>query len=278
MALSGDGGDELFAGYDRYRALWLSRMFQRALPLDRIPGISLVQRLPDSSAQQSIIRRGKRFLEAMGQDTARRYMNWLQIFPESLRAELYNSDFVSQLPGDDPFEFLSRAWTRSGHRDIVTKASLADLETYLPCDLLTKVDIASMAHGLEVRQPMLDYRVVELAASLPVSLKFRGRRGKLILRDAFGSLVPETVWTRKKMGFGVPIGGWFRGPLKEMVHDLLLSEDTRIQQFFRRETMARLVDEHESMKQNHAYRLWNLLVLEKWLRRWHQSPNLKADR
>jgi len=268
VALSGDGGDELFAGYDRYRALWLSRLMQRALPLHRMPGISLIQRLPDSSRQRSILRRGKRFLEALGQDTARRYLNWLQIFPESLRAELYNKDFVERLPGDDPFEFLKRAWVRSGNRDVVTKASLADLETYLPCDLLTKVDIASMAHGLEVRQPLLDYRVVELAASLPVKMKFRGQKGKLILREAFGDLVPKTVWTRQKMGFGVPIAGWFRGPLKEMVHDLLLSDSSRINEFFRQDVVHRLVTEHESMKQNHAYRLWNLLVLEKWMRRW----------
>ncbi len=268
VALSGDGGDELFAGYDRYRALWLSRLMQRALPLHRMPGISLIQRLPDSSRQRSIVRRGKRFLEALGQDMARCYLNWLQIFPESLRAELYNQDFVERLPGDDPFEFLKRAWVRSGNRDVVTKASLADLETYLPCDLLNKVDIASMAHGLEVRQPLLDYRVVELAAALPVKMKFRGKKGKLILRAAFGDLVPQTVWTRQKMGFGVPIAGWFRGPLKEMVHDLLLSDSSRINEFFRQEVVHRLVTDHESMKQNHAYRLWNLLVLEKWMRRW----------
>jgi len=268
VALSGDGGDELFAGYDRYRALWLSRLMQRAFPLKYVPGISLIQRLPDSSAQRSLIRRGKRFFEALGQEPARRYLNWLQIFPESLRAELYNEEFMKQLPGDDPFEFLKQAWVRSGNRDIVTKASMADLETYLPCDLLTKVDIASMAHGLEVRQPMLDYRVVELAASLPVKMKFRGQRGKLILREAFGDHVPPQVWTRRKMGFGVPISGWFRGPLKPMVHDLLLSPSSRISQFFRIQTVARLVQEHESLQHNHAYRLWNLLVLEKWLRRW----------
>jgi len=268
VALSGDGGDELFAGYDRYRALWLSRLIQRAIPVQLIPGMSMVQRLPDSSAQRSIIRRAKRFLEAMGQEPARRYMNWLQIFPESMRVQLYRESFIEQLSGDDPFEFLKRAWVRSGSRDIVTKASMADLETYLPCDLLMKVDIASMAHGLEVRQPMLDYRLVEFAASLPVNLKFRGRRGKLLLQETFGDLIPPTVWTRRKMGFGVPIGGWFRGPLRPMVHDLLLSPTSRIATFFRTDMIARLVTEHESMKHNHAYRLWNLLILEKWMRRW----------
>ncbi len=268
VALSGDGGDELFAGYERYRALWLSRMIQKTFPLHHIPGISLIQRLPDSSKQRSVIRRGKRFLESFGQSPARRYLSWIQIFPESLRAGLYNEDFVKRLPGDDPFDFLQRAWDRSGDRDVVTKASLADLETYLPCDLMTKVDIASMAHGLEVRAPMLDYRLVELAASLPANMKFRGGRGKLILKDAFQKLIPSTVWTRRKMGFGVPIAGWFRGQLNPMLHDLLLSPDARIHEFFKPESLKTLVTEHESMHHNHCYRLWNLLMLEKWLRTW----------
>jgi asparagine synthase (glutamine-hydrolysing) len=268
VALSGDGGDELFAGYERYRALWLSRLIQAAVPLHRLPGISLIQRIPESSRQRSIVRRGKRFLESFGQSPARRYLTWIQIFPEPLRASLYNDDFVKRLPGDDPFEFLQRAWDRSGKRDIVTKASLADLETYLPCDLMTKVDIASMAHGLEVRCPMLDYRLVELAASLPVGMKFRGGRGKLILREAFGDRLPTTVWTRRKMGFGVPIAGWFRGQLNPMLHDLLLAPGSRIHDFFQPSVLQQLISQHESMQQNHSYRLWNLLMLEKWLLTW----------
>ncbi len=268
VALSGDGGDELFAGYDRYRALWLSRMIQTSLPLHRLPGIALVQRLPDSSRQRSLIRRGKRFLESYGQEPARRYLSWIQIFPESLRAGLYRDEFVERLPGTDPFEFLQRAWERSGDRDVISKASLVDLETYLPCDLMTKVDIASMAHGLEVRSPMLDYRLVELAASLPVGLKFRGGRGKRILRDAFSDRIPSTVWTRRKMGFGVPIAGWFRGQLNPMLHDLLLAPGARIHDFFQLPALERLVTEHETMRHNHCYRLWSLLILEKWLRTW----------
>ncbi len=243
-------------------------MIQTTLPLHRLPGISLVQRLPDSSRQRSLIRRGKRFLESYGEEPARRYLSWLQIFPESLRAGLYRDEFVERLPGSDPFEFLQRAWERSGDRDVVTKASLADLETYLPCDLMTKVDIASMAHGLEVRSPMLDYRLVELAASLPVGLKFRGGRGKRILRDAFGERIPATVWTRPKMGFGVPIAGWLRGQLNPMLHDLLLAPGARIHEFFQLPALERLVSQHETMRHNHGYRLWNLLILEKWLRQW----------
>ena len=133
---------------------------------------------------------------------------------------------------------------------------------------MTKVDIASMAHGLEVRQPMLDYRLVEFAASLPVRHKFRHGRGKRILRAAFGELIPASIFTRPKMGFGIPIGGWFRGELKPMVHDTILAEDAKISRFFRRDTVASLVRAHESGEQNHGYRLWNLLILEVWLRRW----------
>ncbi len=268
VALSGDGGDELFAGYERYRALWLSRWLQRIFPIHKTPGIGLAQRLPDSDRQRSLVRRGKRFLEALGQPAARRYLNWLQIFPEHLRANLYSDEFVEQLPGEDPFEFLDSLWRRSPGRDVVTRASISDILSYLPCDLCNKVDIASMAHSLEVRQPLLDHRVVEFAASLPVKLKFRGRRGKLILQDAFGSMIPKSIFTRQKMGFGIPIGGWFRNELKPMVHDTLLADDARIAPYFRREAVEELVLSHENNQHNHGYRLWNLLILEKWLRRW----------
>jgi asparagine synthase (glutamine-hydrolysing) len=268
VALSGDGGDELFAGYERYQALWLSNRLQRLFPLHKLPGIGLLQRLPDSDRRRSPVRRLKRFLEALGQPAARRYLNWLQIFPESLRAGLYTDDFLASLPGEDPFEFLNSVWARSSGRDIVSRASISDILSYLPCDLCTKVDIASMAHGLEVRQPLLDYRVVEFAASLPVGLKFRGRRGKLLLRDAFGSMIPKSIFARKKMGFGIPIAGWFRHELKPMVHDTLLSDDARIHPYLRRQAVAELVRAHENSEQNHGYRLWSLLILEKWLRRW----------
>jgi asparagine synthase (glutamine-hydrolysing) len=224
--------------------------------------------MKDSDRRHSMVRRAKRFFEALGEPPARRYLNWLQIFPESLRAKLYTDDFVRSLPDADPFEFLDLNWRRSQGRDVVTRASTTDILTYLPCDLCTKVDIASMAHGLEVRQPFLDYRVVEFAASLPVSLKFRGRRGKLILQDSFGSRLPRSIFTRKKMGFGIPIAAWFRRELKSLVHDTLLVPDARINSYFRPEIVAELCRSHESSEQNHGYRLWNLLILETWLRRW----------
>jgi asparagine synthase (glutamine-hydrolysing) len=272
VALSGDGGDELFAGYDRYRALWLSGWFNRLIPAAPILGSRFVQGLPHSNRQRSFVRRLQRFGEALNQPAARQYMNWLQIFSERMRAELYRDDFVEQLPNEDPYEFFESAWKNVGDRNPISRASLADLVTYLPCDLLTKVDIASMAHGLECRQPFLDYRLVEFAAALPVSLKFRFGSGKRLLRKTFERVLPRQIWTRKKMGFGVPLGDWFKNELRDLTRERLLSHESRCHQFLRPEAIAVLVEQHMSGRINHCYRLWNLLILESWLRRW--SPSL----
>lgn len=268
VALSGDGGDELFAGYERYRALWMSVWFDRIIPAGPILGSRLVQGLRASNKQRSFVRRLQRFGEALNQPLARRYMNWIQIFSERMRAELYTAEFCEQLPDEDPFEFFEAAWNDVGNRDLVSKASLADLVTYLPCDLMNKVDIASMAHGLECRQPFLDYRIVEFAAKLPAKLKFRGNRGKLLLRDTFGPLLPRQIWTRKKMGFGVPLGSWFQNELRQLTESRLLGTDARCHQYFRPDSLKSMIDQHMTGRVNHCYRLWNLLVFESWLRKW----------
>ncbi len=144
-------------------------------------------------------------MEVLGQDTARRYMNWLQIFPESLRAELYEPSFVESLSGEDPFEFLHRAWVRSGDRDVVTKASAGGLGVdYLPCDLMTKVDIASIGTWIGSAYTHARLPTGRIRSIVPVSYKFKGSRGSVMLRNAFHDLLPSHVWTRKKNGFGVP--------------------------------------------------------------------------
>ncbi|MCO6457707.1 MAG: asparagine synthase (glutamine-hydrolyzing) [Pirellulaceae bacterium] len=268
VALTGDGGDELFCGYPRYRAVWLAGMLDRTGPLRWLLASRLWQALPASPRQKSLLRRIKRFSSALGQSPQRRYLDWICIFNEACRAELYRDEFLERLPGSDPIDFLSRGWASVGGRDAVTAASLADLRTYLPCDLMTKVDVASMAHGLECRQPFLDYRLVEWAAGLPRRLKFRRGQGKRILRRAFAERLPAEIWRRKKMGFGVPLDHWFRHELREMTRDTLLSDAARCHEYFRREAIERLVEQHERGQFDHAYRLWALLFLELWLRQW----------
>ena len=269
VALTGDGGDELFAGYPRYRAVWLGTWF------DRLPGPirwalahRYWQKLPASPRQKSVRRRLKRFTETLGQSPWCRYLGWIAIFNEARRAELYSEEFVETLPNADPLQFLTSAAARCPGRDPITATSLTDLVTYLPCDLMTKVDIASMAHGLECRQPFLDHRVVELAARMPVAHKFRRGTGKRILLKAFADLVPKEVVSRKKMGFGVPLDHWFRGPLANFARDVFSDSRTVGRGMFQTDVTNRLLEDHISGRFDHSYRLWSLLVLELWQREW----------
>lgn len=267
VALSGDGGDELFAGYPRYKAMaaatWIDRLGLR--PLAASP---LWQKLPGSMQRRGLSRRIKRFAAAMGMEPLRRYLDWVTIFNEQRRSELYTDDFVRQLNDSDPYHFLQRIAQHSQKRDPVTSVGLVDLQSYLPCDLMTKVDIASMAHSLECRQPFLDFRLVEWAASLPIHWKLRRGVGKRILRDAFGDLLPANIWTRRKMGFGVPIDHWFRHDLYDMARDLLLSDSARQLGFFRPSVVETMLEDHRAGRADYAYRLWALLMFELWRQRW----------
>ena len=269
VALSGDGGDELFGGYERYRALQLSEQLQRWLPVGWLSSSRWIKALPDSNARRSVLRRIRRFCEALGQSSPRRYINWIQIFGEQARINLYQDAFIEALPNRDPFSFLDQAWTKANpaQRDPMSCAMAADLQTYIPCDLMTKVDMASMRHSLEARQPFLDYTLVEWAMSLPLGLKMHRGKGKWLLRETFKNELPAEIWTRPKMGFGIPIAKWFRTSLKDLTIDALLASDAKCHQFFRPEAIRTLVDEHMQGRANQGYRLWNLLVLELWLRR-----------
>ena len=268
VALSGDGGDELFAGYERYHALELSQRYQRWLPTHTLLKSYLFQRLSQSTKQRSFFRRLRRFCEAADQPPALRYMNWLQIFGEQQRSELYQQNFLEQLNSQDPFDFIRKPWDQTGQRGLIDKASLTDLQTYLPCDLMTKVDIASMAHSLEARQPFLDFRLMELMIATPGESKMVGGKGKVLLQQAFGDMLPDAIWKRRKMGFGVPIGEWFRKQLKTKLEQTLLHPEARVYQFLNPASVEQLIQSHLSGKVNQAYRLWNLFVLELWLKRW----------
>jgi asparagine synthase (glutamine-hydrolysing) len=279
VALTGDAGDELFGGYDRYRALALTGLFDR-LPAGsrRVLGGPLAWALPASARAKTRLRAARRLIEGLGDPPVLRYLRWMTSFPEAERIGLYSASFLDALgaaaadaPDEaDPASVLTRAWDAAPRRDPVTRAMIADMLTYLPGDLLHKVDMASMAHSLECRGPFLDHRVVELALAMPLDRKLRLRRGrsKVVLKRAFADLLPPAIRTRPKMGFGVPIDRWFRGPLRDQLRGVLLDATASDRGLFRRARVERWIEEHEQGRRDHAYRLWALLVLELWFRRY----------
>jgi asparagine synthase (glutamine-hydrolysing) len=226
----------------------------------------LWQKIPTSTTQRSLGRRIKRFASALGQTPERQYFRWVGIFDADLRRELYTPEFARTLDGFDSAGFLLDAYAQCPDRDFVTRTTCADVHSYLPCDILAKVDIASMAYSVEARSPFLDHRVVELAARMPIELKFSPGQGKKILVETFQDLIPEPLRHRPKMGFGVPIDHWFRNELRTLLDETILSDRAKSRGFFRPEAVRRLVDEHVSGAWDHCYRLWNLVVFEQWQR------------
>lgn len=273
VALSGDGGDELFAGYDRYRAVELAARIDRIPYFLRAPLLLPIwQRLPSSIAQKSLMRRIKRFLSALGLSPERRYANWMSIFDDWRRPSLFSRDFTQALKNHDQASFLMNAFANCAESDLVQRTTCVDVETYLPCDILTKVDIASMAFSLEARSPFMDHRVVELAARIPREFKLRGGRGKQILVETFRDLLPESIQTRAKMGFGVPLDHWFRDELRGMLIDTLLDSRTLGRGYFDPAAIRKLVSEHTARQWDHSSRLWLLLVFELWHRKFIDGP------
>ncbi len=275
VALTGDAGDELFAGYDRYRAVALASW------LDRLPDASrgflggpVARALPASVKAKTRLRQVRRMLEGIGQGPDARYLRWVGMFDESARGSLYSDDFLDHLaraasryPAEaDPASVLARAFEVAPKRDPVTRATIVDLLTYLPGDLLVKVDLASMAHGLEARGPFLDHRVVELALAMPIrrKLRLRGGRSKVVLKEAFADLLPREIRNRPKMGFGVPLDRWFRGELKDELRAVLLDPRALNRGLFRPDAVEALVDDHVQGRRDNAYKLWALLMLELW--------------
>jgi asparagine synthase (glutamine-hydrolysing) len=279
VALTGDAGDELFGGYDRYRALGLTELFQR-LPVGprRLLGSTIVPVLSGPARPRSRLRKLRRLLEHISEPAVNRYLGWMTTFDEAGRIELYSEGHLDWLVATatserdqaeaDPAAILISAFRLASQRDPVTRAMVSDLVTYLPGDLLVKVDLASMAHSLECRGPFLDHRVVELAVAMPVYRKIRFRKGrsKVVLKQAFSDLLPASIKTRPKMGFGVPIGRWFRNELKAELKEVLLDPICLSRGIFRPAVITRLIDEHIRQEREHSHRLWALLMLELWFR------------
>ena len=262
VALNGDGGDESFAGYERYLGQqWAER-------LNTVPGVTgaahtLSQMIPESLPQKSRLRSAKRFLSVAAAPMAARYMHWVGYFGVAAKPQLYSQEFLEELNGARD-GWLGGLFREVETLDPVDAAMAVDVQSYLPFDLLVKVDITSMANGLEARSPFLDHEVMEFAARLPVSLKLRGGQLKYLLKRTFADLLPIENVRRRKMGFGVPLCAWFRGELRAMATDTLLSTRALQRGYFQRTTVERLLQEHLSATADHSFCLWNLLMLELW--------------
>ena len=260
VALSGDGGDELFGGYDRYRAMGFDRHL-RKLPrrLRRtLAGIApghLAAAHPKSARAQV-----SRFLKTVDQPAPKRYASYLRLFDDLEISEL--SDGRLPLDSDD---FEPSFASLSQDLNAIQAALAIDRVTYLPDDLLTKLDRASMLHALEVRSPFMDHELVQFAAGLTANQLLKGGP-KRMLREAFAQELPAWVFKRKKMGFAVPIGQWFRDELRSMLRDHLFAADSFASHRFNRTVVERLVADHEQQRADHSQRLYALLMLELWWR------------
>lgn len=276
VVLNGDGGDENFAGYLRYGA---HRLASRAAALPpgirRAAGWFLFRAVQGGEKANGTRARVRRFLRHITKPPMERYMQWCSCFEEDSLGELFTDDFArAGGPGIAPagdsgigLAAFRSAWAGSRAEDSLGRLLDVDLSTYLPGDLLVKMDRMAMATSIEARSPFLDHQLVEFAARIPPPLKLRGVFGtKRILKKAVRNLLPPAVVHRPKAGFAVPIDSWFRGELRDFTHDTLLGRKARLRGLIRPEAVTAMLDEHESGKVNRHHRIWTLLTLELWFR------------
>jgi len=266
VALNGDAGDENFAGYERYPAhVQATQASPQPSPLlRRMAGLTRL--LPTGPGPRNLFTRARLYAGTLGIPPERRYAKWMSHFDNALKAELCTDDFLRASGDPDSEALVVEAYRTSDAPDLVDATLDVDVRTYLPEDLLVKVDIATMAHGLEARSPFVDHEVMEFCASLPSDLKLRGTVKKYLLKQAAGRFLPASIIDRPKMGFGVPIDHWFRHELTELARDTLLGPTAARRGYFHLDMVRRLLDEHIAGTHHRQYQLWNLLVLELWHR------------
>jgi len=268
VALNGDGGDESFAGYERYIAMGLTEKYRKVPAFVRESLIKeAVKRIPTSPTKRSKVNSAKRLLEVVSKPRVNRYMHWMSVFNEGLKEPLYSDGFRQQTNKAFATSFLETWFNKANGNGMVDTLLLTDLMTYLPNDLLVKVDIATMAVSLEARSPFLDHHVIEFAASLPERLKLRGLTTKYLLKKVLRQLLPAENLDRRKMGFGVPIGHWFRGKMQPFLREVVLSEKALRRGLFKPEAVKQLVELHARGERDYSHQLWTLLMLELWFQR-----------
>jgi len=267
VALSGDGGDESFGGYRRYRMHLMEERMRAALPAAiRQPLFGLLGRVYPKADWAPRVLRAKTTFEGMGRTAVEAYFHSVSILRGPMREQLFSAALQRDLAGYGAQEVFDYHAGRAGTDDPLALIQYLDLKTYLVGDINTKVDRASMAHSLEVREPLMDHKLVEWLATLPSSLKVRGSEGKFLLKKAMEPLLPNEVLYRPKMGFSVPLARWFRGPLKQRVCDAVLGERLASTGWFNRAYLQHLVDAHQNGSSDYSAPLWTLLMFEAFLR------------
>lgn len=266
VALTGDAGDENFAGYIRYVAFNHSELYKRYFRnLNRF-FLSISERISYSFIQRRIFTRAHKFFQAMELPLIDRYIHLICHFDNLSKDNLYTEEFKKSIDYQNAYSYLSKIYESSSGIDTVDRILEADIKSYLPYDLLVKVDVASMANSLEARSPMLDHKFMEYVASIPSTLKLRGLKKKYIFKKAMKDLIPRKILNRPKMGFGIPIGDWLRGDMKEFTLDHLMGESFLTRGYFKRNVVEDLLAEHMGYQVDHSYKIWSLLMLELWLR------------
>ncbi|HTW52415.1 MAG TPA: asparagine synthase (glutamine-hydrolyzing) [Stellaceae bacterium] len=265
VALNGDGGDEAFLGYSRYRAMRHLAQLDLLPRWGRLALARLLSCAPAGLQRELKLPRIRDVLEASAGHAEQRYAGTIVFFADRDKEAGYGEAMRGQL-GQSALDLLAPYFAAAG--GLLAGANWADLHTYLPDDLMVKVDIASMAHGLETRSPLLDHVLLEWAAAIPAEVKMANGRTKALFKRAMEPYLPREVIYRKKMGFGVPIDEWLRAELKPLAYDTLLSQPARERGVMRPDFVRRLLDEHSSGRRNHHTRLWALLMLELWFRMW----------
>ena len=268
VALNGDGGDESFAGYERYMAMEVAEVYGRIpKPLRNLFIEGPINLLPTSELKKTRIRDVQRFFTAANEGRKQRYFRWMSTFKPAVKKEIYTDAFSSEINGRSASDVLDRWFDQANGAGVLDSTLLTDQMTYLPNDLLVKVDIASMANSLEARSPFLDHKLIEFAASLPENLKMSRFRPKSLLKKVAARLVPKEAVYRRKMGFGVPVGQWFRGEMKDFMRSVLLSENSLKRGIIKPAMIEKYVVEHGGGEQDHAFQIWTLLMLELWFQR-----------
>jgi asparagine synthase (glutamine-hydrolysing) len=268
VALSGDGGDENLAGYRRYRYAMAEQNVRGRIPSSlRKPVFGTLGRLYPKADWAPRVFRAKTTFEALARDTVEGYFHGVTVMSDALRARLFSPAFRAGLQGYSAIDVMRGHAAKAPTDDPLSLIQYIDMKTYLPGDILTKVDRASMAHALEVRVPLLDHKLVEWISGLPPEMKLRGGEGKYIFKKSLESYLPHDILYRKKMGFAVPLAGWFRGPLAQRVRDSLLGPLLADTGIFNKAFLHELVEQHQSGRRDHSAPIWSLLMFDAFLRK-----------